>query len=135
MEHEPYEYIAKWNDAGEPLDKESALDFIRNLIHGSLGMKDFIEDGCLYCPDRQLTLRPEIESLMEQGAVVDFHIEAPQWGTEIFECCASPGETTKHALGMALSSFMLSLMPAIARMERGEYDETFETSFAGRARR
>ena len=99
MEHEPYEYIAKWNDAGEPLDKESALDFIRNLIHGSLGMKDFIKDGCLYSPDSQLTLRLEIESLMEQGAVVDFHIEAPQWETEIFECCASPGETTKHALG------------------------------------
>ena len=135
MKQEPYEYTAKWNDAGEPLDKESALDFIRNLIHGSLGMKDFIKDGCLCCPDSQLTLRPEIESLMEQAAVVDFHIEAPQWETEIFECCASPGETTKHALGMALSSFMLSLMPAIARMERGEYDETFETSFAGRAHR
>ena len=135
MEHEPYEYIAKSNDAGEPLDKKSALEFIRGLIHGSLGMKDFIEDGCLYCPDRQLTLRPEIESLMEQAAVVDFHIEAPQWETEIFECCASPGETTKHALGMALSSFMLSLMPAIARMERGKYDEEFETSFAGRAHR
>ena len=136
MKQEPYEYTAKWNDAGEPLDAEKALEFIlRDLLHGSLGMKDFIEDGCLYCPDSQLTLRPEIESLMEQGAVVDFHIEAPQWGTEIFECCASPGETAKHALGMALCSFMLSLMPAIARMERGEYDETFETSFAGRAHR
>ena len=36
---------------------------------------------------------------------------------------------------MALSSFMLSLMPAIVRMERGEYDETLETSFAGRNHR
>ena len=81
MKQEPYEYTAKWNDAGEPLDAEKALEFIlRDLLHGSLGMKDFIEDGCLYCPDSQLTLRPEIESLMEQGAVVDFHIEAPQWG-------------------------------------------------------
>ena len=30
MKQEPYEYTAKWNDAGEPLDKESALDFIRD---------------------------------------------------------------------------------------------------------
>ena len=65
MKQEPYEYTAKWNDAGEPLDKESALDFIRDLLHGFLGMKDVIEDGCLYCPDIQMTLRPEIESLMD----------------------------------------------------------------------
>ena len=132
MKEEFFAQTAKWNgenedseaaaaNAEEPLDEEKALEFIiRDLLHGSLGMKDVIKDGCLYCPDSKLTVRPEIESLMEQGAVVDFHIEAPQWETEIFECCASPGETTKHALGMALSSFMLSLMPAIARMERGE---------------
>ena len=72
---------------------------------------------------------------MEQARSSIFTLKAPQWETEIFECCASPGETAQHALGMALCSFMLSLMPAIARMERGEYDETFETSFAGRAHR
>ena len=84
MEHEPYEYIAKWNDAGEPLDKERALDFIRSLIHGSLGMKDFIEDGRLNCPERQLTLRTVIESLMEQGAVVAVPTDAPPSGQEMF---------------------------------------------------
>ncbi|HIT04325.1 MAG TPA: hypothetical protein IAC22_07420 [Candidatus Caccocola faecipullorum] len=147
MKEEFFAQIAKWNEedgdpeaaaanAEKPLDAEKAREFIiRDCLHGFLGMKDVIKDGCLYCPDSKLTVRPEIESLMEQGAVVDFHIEAPQWGTEIFECCASPGENTRHALGMTLSSFMLSLMPAIVRMERGEYDETFETSFAGQNHR
>lgn len=59
MKEEFFAQTAKWNEedgdseaaaanAEEPLDEEKALEFIiRDLLHGSLGMKDVIKDGCL----------------------------------------------------------------------------------------
>ena len=134
-EMEKKEIVSRYE--ADPLDAYNALDFLlRVSLHGGLETEDSVEGDHLWCPAWQMILTPEIEQLTEQSAVLHFHLSAPQWGQELFECSVGMGGEPKQALGMAVGSFLFSLMRGIASMENGEDPYIrLETSFAGRPHR
>lgn len=114
---------------------DNALRHVLDSLHDSLQTPDRVEGDHVFCPDWQMTIRPEIEQVDQRGAVVNFYISAPQWGKTLFECSAGMGSDTKQALGMACGSFLFSFMDGIVQMESGQAGESLETEFAGKAHR
>ncbi|MDE6055842.1 MAG: hypothetical protein K2G55_19275, partial [Lachnospiraceae bacterium] len=94
-----------------------------------------IEGTHIYCPKWKMTLTPKIGQLTTQNAVVHFHVSAPQWGKELFECSAAIGESTQQALDTACVSFLSTFIDGIVKMENGEIHEKLETTFAGKQHR
>ena len=125
------------NNSPDPdlTNPEAALGHVLDSLHGCLQTPDRVEGNRIYCPDWQITIEPWIEQVDQRGAVVNFHVSAPQWGKDLFECCAGMGSDTKQALGMACGSFLFSFMDGIVQMESGQTGESLETEFAGKSHR
>lgn len=125
------------NNSPDPdlTNPEAALRHVLDSLHGCLQTPDRVEGNRIYCPDWQITIEPWIEQVDQRGAVVNFHVSAPQWGKDLFECCAGMGSDTKQALGMACGSFLFSFMDGIVQMESGQNGESLETEFAGKPHR
>ncbi len=126
------EKIAAGPDLTNP---ENALRHVLDSLHECLQTPDRVEGDHVVCPEWQMTVTPVIEQVDERGAVVDFHVSAPQWGKNLFECSAGMGSDTKQALGMACGSFLFSFMDGIAQMESGQGGEDLETEFVGKKHR
>lgn len=116
---------------------DTALDYLltNDFLHNGLGTEIQKEGNHLHCPKWNITLTPEIGQLTNQNAVVHFHISAPQWGKDLYECSAAVGDSTKQALDMSCVSFLSSFIDGIMKMENGEAMESLETSFAGTTHR
>lgn len=116
---------------------DNALNYLLtdSPLRDGLGTENHVENSHIYCPIWQLTLTPQIGQLTSQNAVVHFHISAPQWGKELYECSAAIGESTQQALDTACVSFLSSFVDGIAKMENGEIHHKLETTFAGKQHR
>lgn len=125
------ELIKQYGD-GNTLDPEEALRYLLHVaLHGVFETKDAAEGDHLLLPEWNATLTPAISQLTERGVVLDFYLYAPQWGRELYECCAGMGDSPKQAQGMAVGSFAFTFMQGIAAMERRENGQALTTSFAG----
>lgn len=126
---------AQYGD-GDTLDPEQALQYVLHVgLHGVFETEDRAEGDHLLLPEWNAVLTPAISDLSERGVVLDFYLYAPQWGKELYECCAGMGTSPKQAQGMAIGSFAFSFMQGIARMERREQGRALTTSFAGHEHR
>ncbi len=116
---------------------DNALNYILTdgFLRDGLQTGSRVENAQIYCPEWQMTLTPRIDQLTSQNAVVHFHMSAPQWGKELFECSAAIGETTQQALDTACVSFVSTFIDGIAKMESGQIHERLETTFAGKQHR
>ena len=116
---------------------EIALDYLltNDFLHNGLGTDSHVEGNHLSCPKWNITLTPELGQLTDQNAVVNFHISAPQWGKDLFECSAAVGDSTKQALDMACVSFLSSFIDGVLKMENGDIYENLETEFAKKPHR
>lgn len=116
---------------------DNALNYLLtdSPLRDGLGTESRVENPHIYCPKWQMTLTPEIGQLTSQNAVVHFHISAPQWGKELYECSAAVGESTQQALDTACISFLSTFVDGIAKMENGEIHHKLETAFAGKQHR
>ena len=126
-----------WARYRDSLDPEKALDFVLNgLLHGGLGdVEDVVEENALLLPDFGIRIFPEVEQLKERGAVLNFWLEAPQWGKRLFECSAAVGAAPGQALGAAVHSFIFSFLDGITRMEIRQDPREVLSAFAGRLHR
>ncbi len=121
---------------GNTLDPEKARTFLLHVaLHGTLETEDIVEDDHLYLPRWDITIQPSISQLTQRGVVLDFYLSAPQWGKQLYECCAGMGDNPGQAQAMATGSFAYSFLSGILRMERREHGIPLTTSFAGREHR
>ncbi|MCI8422850.1 MAG: hypothetical protein HFF50_04850 [Lawsonibacter sp.] len=126
------ERIRQYGD-GNTRDPQKAMEFLLHVgLHGVLGTEEIVEGDHLVLPEWNATLTPAISQLEERGVVLDFYLNAPQWGKELYECCAGMGTSTGQAMGMAIGSLAFTFLPGIARMERREHGRPLTSTFAGR---
>ncbi len=118
-----------------PLDEDAARELLILGLHGSLYTRDIVEDGCIYCPDWQLTITPVIDELHQENVSIYFYLSSPKWDDVLFECSAAVGQDVTQAMGMASGSFLFSFMQGIAKMEQAEPDREIDTVFAGHTHR
>lgn len=126
---------ARYGD-GNTLDPEKALSFLLHVgLHGACGTPEQVEGDHLVLPAWNAVLTPVVSQLTGRGVVLDFYLSAPQWGRELYECCAGMGNSPGQAQGMAVGSFSFAFMDGIARMERREDGIPVKSSFAGQEHR
>lgn len=116
----------------DSLDPEKALDYVVNgLLHGGLQTETQVEGHTVLLPEYGIRILPEVEDIKPRGAVLNFWLEAPQWGKRLFECSAGMGGTPGQALGMAAGSFGFSFVEGLIRMESQEDPREVESTLAG----
>lgn len=115
--------------------KKDPMQRVLESLHGCLETKDEIKDGKIVCPEWNITIKPEIDQLDDQMAVLNFYISSPDWEEPLFECCAGIGKDTDSAIGMATGSFLFAFMQGIALMQRNEDGIPFESEFNGNTHR
>lgn len=119
-------------DTTDLTNADNALHYLLTdgFLRNGLETESRVEESHIYCPGWQMTLIPEIGQVTKQNAVVHFHIAAPQWGQELFECSAAIGENTQQALDTACVSFLSTFIDGISKMENGVVHEKLTTTFA-----
>lgn len=121
---------------GNTLDPDKAREYLLHVgLRGLCGTPETVEGDHLLLPEWNAVLTPSVDQLTQQGAVLSFRLYAPQWGKELYECCAGMGSDTKTALGISTGSFAFSFMQGLARMEGREECRPLASSFAGREHR
>lgn len=107
------------------------------VLHGSFEGKDIVGEGedCIHIPGWNVVITPQISQLSHKSVVLDIYLYFPEWGREIYECSAGMGTDLKQALGMAIGSFMFSLMDGIGAMVSKDRPKLLETRFAGKDHR
>ncbi|MCI8601623.1 MAG: hypothetical protein HFE45_08570 [Oscillospiraceae bacterium] len=125
----------RYEDA--PMDMDISREYLQKaVLHRQMPSPDRIEGDSLYFPNWQIQLRPEIEQITTRGAILNFYLDAPQWGKSLFECSVGMGNDPMAAMGMASGGFLFSFMQGIGEMEGGsEPVERFETQFGGQTHR
>ena len=127
---------AAWEQYQDSLEPQKALDFVLNgLLHNGLEVEDQVEGDAIFLPEYGVRIFPKVEQLRKKGAVLNFWLTAPQWGTTLFECSAAVGDSPSRALGMAVHSFLFSFLDGICRMECRENPMEVVSTFAGRVHR
>lgn len=113
-------------------DPQYILNHMRDLLAGE---QCEIRDGALILPQWRVSIRPEIAQLKEQTAVLNFHVDSPDWDRRLFECSAALGSDRKQALGMAEGGFLFGMLDGIGAMVKGIISDRLETEFAGKTHR
>lgn len=123
----------KFNKSNKAITKDNADAYLlKEVFHGSLGIKDIVRGESLYCPDWEMTITPKVADFSDRQVVMNIFMDSAKWGKELFECVAALGQDTKQAIGTAFGSFLFSFIQGLGKMERGEDPECFETEFAGK---
>lgn len=94
-----------------------------------------MRSDCLFIPQWQMTIRPEINQLDDKMAVLYFHLFCPEWDEPLFECCAACSKDQNTAIGMALSSFVFCFLQGIIAMQEDDSPEKLKSRFAGLSHR
>jgi len=115
--------------------KKDPMKRVLESLHGCLETKDEIRGETIFCPEWNITIKPEIDQLENQMAVLNFYISSPDWEEPLFECCAGTGKDTDTAIGMATGSFLFAFMQGIAVMQRCEDGVPLESEFNGKTHR
>ena len=108
------------------------LETILKTLHECLTTSTTISDGKLICSDWNIIIRPEVEDLTDRSAVLNFHLDCPDWDEALFECCAGLGQDRKSAVGSAVGSFMFAFMHGIDAMQNNIDPVQIESEFAGK---
>lgn len=117
---------------GNPQDLEGAYKHLLYTgLHGNFTVEDRVEKDSIFLPDWQLSITPEIQQLTGQSAVIGFYVYHPDWDKPLYECCASPGQDTKTAIGMSVGSFLFCFMQGLSLMFAKDSPLSLETDFAG----
>ena len=96
---------------GNPEDIQGAYLHLLNVtLHNCFQTKDIVQENCIYLPEWQIHITPEIQQLTKQSAVLGFYIHQPNWGPLLYECCASAGADAKTALAMSAASFLFGFI-------------------------
>ena len=121
---------------GKAENTADALQYLLNVVlHGKFATDDIIQDDSLYLAAWDLYITPEIQQLTDQSAVLGFYIHRPDWGQNIYECCASVGSDAQTALGMASGSFLFGFMQGISQLFTKTNPRTLETLFSNKLHR
>ena len=115
--------------------KKDPMQKVLESLHKCLETKDEIRGETVFCPEWNITIKPEIDRLDDRMAVLNFYISSPDWEEPLFECCAGMGSDSDTAIGMAISSFLFAFMQGIAIMQREEYGLPLESEFNGHIHR
>ncbi len=102
-------------------------------LHGDLEVEDEVreEQGCVVVPDWKVAVTPQVGQVTHRSVVLHFYLYFPEWGKDIYECSTGMGKDLKQAFGMAVASFMFSLMDGIGAMVSEDSPRLIETEFAG----
>lgn len=121
----------------DSLEPQRALDYILNgLLPGELSSLEYrVEENTFFLPYYNIRIRPEVESIRPQGAVLNFWMEAPQWDKQFFECSTAMGSTPSQALELSVRSFACSFLDGLFRMEDREPPQEVESSLDGKPHR
>lgn len=115
--------------------KKDPMQRVLESLHKCLETKDEIRGETVFCPEWNITIKPQIDQLDDHMAVLNFYISSPDWEEPLFECCAGMGSDTDTAIGMAISSFLFAFMQGIAIMQREEDGLPLESEFNGNTHR
>lgn len=119
------------HDNAGAMTPEKALEDIFDMLSKGIRSPNRIENGRLFVPEYQMTIKPEVAQLEGGAAVLYFHVFNPDWDEPLFETCASYSKDDRTAVGMALSSFMFGFMQGLQAMLEGNDPEKLQSRFVG----
>lgn len=111
--------------------------YLLYTLHGNFEVEDVVqeEQGCVMIPEWKVAVTPQVGQVSHRSVVLHFYLYFPEWGRTIYECSAGMGNDLKQAFGMAVSSFLFSLMDGIGAMVGKDSPRLIETEFAGKPHR
>lgn len=65
------------------------LEKIEELIQE--GTDTYRQGNSLEIPAWDVSIQVEINQLSDNGAVINYYLDSPQWDRQVFECCAGAG--------------------------------------------
>lgn len=104
---------------------------ILDTLNKCLNTPTEIREERIVCTDWNISISPEIETLDERSAVLNFYLNSPDWDEPLFECCAAVAGDPKTSVGTALSSFMFAFMDGIGCMMTNNNSVPIESEFGG----
>ncbi len=108
--------------------------YLLYALHGNFEVEDLVqeEQGCVMIPEWKVAVSPKVGQVSHQSVVLHFYLYFPEWGRTVYECSAGMGNDLKQAFGMAVSSFLFSIMDGIGAMVDKDSPRLIETEFAGK---
>lgn len=100
-----------------------------------LKIEHSVMDGCVFFPQWQLVLQPQIAELNDHSAILYFYLQCPQWDRTLFECAAGMGNSSPKAMNMAIRSFLYGIMDGIFHLLDNDWFDELESSFAEKTHR
>lgn len=122
------------DNVGE-LTPEKALEDILDTLSTGLKTPCTTDNGRLFVPEWQMTIKPEVVQLEKGAAVLNFHVFCPEWDEPLFETCAAYSKDDRTAVGMALGSFVFGFMQGLLAMINDDHPEKLNSRFMGAAHR
>lgn len=104
------------------------LEKIEELIQE--GTDTYRQGNSLEIPAWDVSIQVEINQLSDNGAVINYYLDSPQWDRQVFECCAGAGQDQQMAIGMAQGSFVFGMLDGIRAMAQEAPLSEMETEFA-----
>lgn len=106
---------------------------LRSGFPGCFEVKNFVSEHseCIVVPDWNLTITLQIGQISHRNIVLHLYLYSPYWENTLYECCAGMGNDLKQAVGMAVGSFIFSLVNGIQKMVEEEDAQPIESEFAG----
>lgn len=127
---------AAWDAYQDSLDLQKAQDFLlHGVLAGCFPTLSQVEGDAILLPQWQARLLPRVERLTQQQAVLGFHLEAPQWGTSLYECSAGMSSSPSQAICNAANLFFATFVQGLCQLEERLQPRPLETSFAGHPHR
>ena len=90
---------------------------------------------CIVIPDWNLTITLQIGQISHRNIVLHLYLYSPYWENALYECSAGMGNDLKQAVGMAVGSFIFSLVNGIEKMAEEEDAQPLESEFSGKKHR
>lgn len=117
------------------LTPEKAIEDILDTLSTGLKTPCTTDNGRVFVPEWQMTIKPEVAQLEKGAAVLNFYVFCPEWDEPLFETCAAYSKDDRTAVGMALGSFVFGFMQGVLAMLNDDHPENLRTRFAGSAHR
>ncbi len=111
------------------------FQLILERIHEYLKEDTEIRSDCVFLPKWDMTIRPEIEQLENQMAVLNFYVYMPEWDEPLFECCDATAKDSDAALGIAMVQFVFCFMDGVLAMMNDNDPKPLESEFVGKKHR
>jgi len=107
-------------------------EYVKKEIANLIEEETVLKDNSVFIPKWNVSIFPEVQEAHDRSVILDFYIQAAQWGKTLYECSVGMGSDPKTNIGLALGSFIFAFMRGIAAMEEEQEGISLTTKFIGK---